>query len=542
LIWALKNGRVFSGFFGVTEDISGARYKPISSLEKKTSSSRRRLSSFTETLSSLSWWSLPAVELTLGQMLLIAGYLVLLIVCITMHAPLVTNPNRAGFLALAQFPLVFLFATKNSILSLLLGPGNGYERLNFVHRWAGRGMFIGGVVHGALWIRNHLAYNIPIIGQQKETSGVASLGLLCVLVLTSLRVVRRYLYQSFFVIHVLGYVAFFVTICYHTPYASPWIFPPLAFYGLDMLLRMFRYRIKDATLVPMGNEMTLIHVHDCHEGWQAGQHVRLRVFFSGRIFESHPLTILNAPATSSCISSQSLTLAARVKGDWTRALNTYAINEQERLQRGGKEKLPGVPVQVMLDGPYGGCSVDLGKYESALLVAGGSGASFTIGLLDDIVARCVKLRRPGGEKTRRIEFVWCIRSYASIQWFAPMLIDLANTVAGTSLDLHISIFVTCLCKPEEVPPIPNTEVSILRPSVGSLLQGLVIPPSDIEKDDSDSALASRLNWVGLGGGVAVCAAGPESLTTETRNAAAKLAITRGMELGGIGLHTELFAI
>lgn len=39
----------------------------------------------------------------------------------------------AGFLAIAQLPVVFLFATKNSILSLLLGPGNGYEKLNYIH-------------------------------------------------------------------------------------------------------------------------------------------------------------------------------------------------------------------------------------------------------------------------------------------------------------------------------------------------------------------------------------------------------------------------
>ena len=68
----------------------------------------------------------------------------------------------------------------------------------------------------------------------------------------------------------------------------------------------------------------------------------------------------------------------------------------------------------MLDGPYGGCSVDLGQYESVLLVAGGSGATFTLGLLDDIVARCVKLGRAHGEKTRRIEFAWCVRSYGTL--------------------------------------------------------------------------------------------------------------------------------
>lgn len=133
-------------------------------------------------------------------MIVIAAYLALLIICITMNAPLMDNPNRAGFLALAQFPIVFLFGTKNSILSLLLGPGHGYEKLNYIHRWSGRGMFIGSAVHGAIWINNHLVYDLPILGQQKETSGVAAFGVLCVLILTSFRPIRRLFYQSFFIV------------------------------------------------------------------------------------------------------------------------------------------------------------------------------------------------------------------------------------------------------------------------------------------------------------------------------------------------------
>jgi hypothetical protein len=101
-------------------------------------------------------------------------------------------------MALAQFPVVFLFATKNSLLSLLLGPGNGYERLNYIHRWSGRGMFLAAVIHGSLWVRNHLEWNMAILGQQKEGSGVAALGLLSVIVLTSLQPVRKYFYQAFF--------------------------------------------------------------------------------------------------------------------------------------------------------------------------------------------------------------------------------------------------------------------------------------------------------------------------------------------------------
>lgn len=70
-------------------------------------------------------------------------------------------------------------------------------------------------------------------------------------------------------------------------------------------------------------------------------------------------------------------------------------------------------MQVMIDGPYGGCSVDLGEHETALLFAGGSGITFTLGILDDIVGRVVRRGRRYGERTRRIEFAWCVRSFGA---------------------------------------------------------------------------------------------------------------------------------
>ncbi|KAJ8081405.1 ferric-chelate reductase Frp1 [Marasmius tenuissimus] len=413
----------------------------------------------------------------------------------------------------------------------------------------------------------------PILGQQKETSGVAALGVLCGLVLLSLRPVRRWGYEVFFVLHVLAYVAFFVTVCYHTIYAPPWIFPPLAFYGFDMLLRLLKYRIKDATLEAVDSQLTLIRIPYCDAGWQAGQHVRLRVFFSGRVFESHSLSIMNAPPSISAMSNSNtaggIILGARVRGDWTKALNSYAESESERTSEKPSTRAIEVPVHVMLDGPYGGCSLDLGSYESILLIAGGSGATFTLGLLDDIIGRCIRLRRRNGEKIRRIEFAWWIRSFGCLEWFKGVLGDVAGLVAKADkedLDLHISVFVTCLCNPDEVPVISNMDVMVRRPEVREVLKGVVSSPPASLKDvasgargDSDSSIvevpdidteangvdvptiiSTKLRWAGLGGGLAVCASGPESLTREASNAVAALSMTRGVELGGVALHTEVY--
>ncbi|KAJ3889050.1 iron reductase [Lentinula edodes] len=613
LVRSIRNGQAFTGFFGIKEDWEGkGNYEAVTLNDSKAKNTARRGLSSTPTMirtiegiisviRSVSLWTLPGLGLNAGQIFVVLVYLIIVLICIIMDSQLVNNSNRAGFLALAQLPVVFLFATKNSIVSLLLGPGHGYEKLNYIHRWSGRCLFLGAVVHGSLWIRNHLQYDIQIIGAQKETSGVAALGVLGGIVLTSFRPVRKLFWNFFWVVHVLGFVAFFITICYHTIYAVPWIFPPLAFYAADMFMRMLRVRIKDAYLTAVDSNMTLIRIQDCDTNWIAGQHVRLRVFFSGRVFESHPLTIMNAPSNVTCLAGPSSTesgrgiiLGARVTGDWTRALNNYADTEGKAIQAQNamwvaeKKKaasndehsslsdqsipLPEVPVQVMLDGPYGGCSLDLGQYETILLIAGGSGATFTIGILDDIVGRCARLGRPNNERTRRIEFVWCLRSYGGINWFSSLIMPIADLVAECpDLDLHVSIYVTCLCNPEAVPPIPNSDVLMLaqRPDTSKILLDLTTPPlkkadcccasssvDDLEIEqvprknltrdpEACAALAeasAKLQWVGLGGGVAVCASGPGSLTREASNAVAKLSLTRGVELGGVGLHTEVFSV
>ena len=109
-----------------------------------------------------------------------------------------SNYDAAGFLSVAQLPIVFLFATKNSIVYVLLGPGVGYEKLNFLHRWSARVMFFAALLHGALWINVLLRRGNPILGQEKETTGIVAFSFLALTVLVSLQPVRVFVYQVFF--------------------------------------------------------------------------------------------------------------------------------------------------------------------------------------------------------------------------------------------------------------------------------------------------------------------------------------------------------
>lgn len=59
---------------------------------------------------------------------------------------------------------------------------------------------------------------------------------------------------------------------------------------------------------------------------------------------------------------------------------------------------------ALVEGPYGGLGYDVVEQENVLLIAGGSGMSFTLGVLDEIVGRRKKSGSGG-----KIEVVWAVR-------------------------------------------------------------------------------------------------------------------------------------
>ncbi|KAJ7076743.1 hypothetical protein B0H15DRAFT_863285 [Mycena belliarum] len=574
-----------------------------------------RVATLWTVLGSMRLWSAPGITLNAGQVLVVAVYAAFALVCIVVQAPLMISPNRAGFLALAQLPPVFLFAAKNSPLTaLLLGPGTDYTKLNYVHRWSARTLTLAALIHGSLWINNHLVFALPILSQQKEGSGVATLACLLVVALSSAGPVRRRLWGVFLMGHYLAFPAFFITLCYHTIYATPWIFPPLAFFGFDLLLRILRFRVVVGRVEGRGEGgagMSLIHVPAAASGWRAGQHVQLRAAFGARAWEAHPLSVACAPPGVGCLRGPDgeplgMLLAARACGDWTRALHDFALTPEPALdldfdddfplekkgaeadveaqvpagdgehgivpeKRGvvavvpGKvfdvEPLPGRMAHLILDGPYGGPTLHAPDYARVLMFAGGSGATFTLGVLDELVGRCTRAEFAGETKTRRVVWCWCVRSFGAINWFAPYLLQIATRAAapGSRIRLSIRIFVTCLCDPDAVPAIPGCTVTEARPQVGHALAELLGAPSpssgkprasvsssasasteELPKDVEDGAACFGDVE---GGGVALFVAGPGSLIREAGNAAARANLSaRGRRAGGVAFCAEAFTV
>jgi len=115
-----------------------------------------------------------------------------------------------------------------------------------------------------------------------------------------------------------------------------------------------------------------------------------------------------------------MTLYAKAAGDWTKRLHAQATNiaafelgediyEREAFLKLEKEgqvdaaEHPGKRVAVVLDGPYGGLKIDVGEYGRVLCLAGGSGITFALG----VVEAAICARSTGVVHT--VDVVWAVR-------------------------------------------------------------------------------------------------------------------------------------
>ncbi|WVR07160.1 hypothetical protein IAU60_004201 [Kwoniella sp. DSM 27419] len=463
--------------------------------------------------------------LSLGQMVLVAGYMTAAVACFTVAAQLTQNANRPGFIALSQLPVIILLSLKSPLPLPIFLPSLSYEHYNFVHRWAGRTLFLSATVHGGLWINQFIRLDEwDQIASDKSKRGMVAYGMMGLVVVTSLKPVRRMCYQLFWLAHVTFFVGFFAAISYHTPYSRPWVYPCAAIYGYDLLVRMLRYRLKDAVLVPVDETMTMIHIPDCDAGWLPTQHVFLRVLKGSGVFESHPFTITNAPGSGLDPGAvpRGIILYAKVSGGWTRKLHGMASDPTVEVGGGGgdsddddgddgddarndKDLLlaeksprvlvdarlaqalrpgpdhPGKRVQVMLDGPYGGLKVDLGSYENVLLVGGGSGITFVLGAIEE----ALRVRSGATTATRgpaRVDVAWVVRDLSTVRALAPTLRYLHVRAQGMSPPLAIAYNLHLSLPPSPLPALPSglprdTTLSPYRPEIAQLVrQALPLAP------------------------------------------------------------------
>ncbi|POW21264.1 hypothetical protein PSHT_02589 [Puccinia striiformis] len=391
----------------------------------------------------------------LGNCVLFTVYLILLLVLATYKNIdgdiSTTNYRRFGFIAVSQFPLMFALSMKNSPLNHITGIG--YERLNFIHRAIGRVIFISAIIHGSLQMNLQMMFMGTIAFQGPTLYGIVSLCTLALLNLMGLRFVRNSLYQVFLVIHICGYVTLIAMLWLHADCARPFLKASIALLVLDNVLKIFKSKVKRATFTAMPGGLTRIEVQGINDGWRAGQHVFLRVLKGRQIFEKvnntltfrdisvpnetdiiysrqHPFTIANAPNSSTPYgSTDHLLLVAKAAGDFTKRVHHLAGQSQnsssEEITLESKPTSPteikeeakgyastgqgsasATSYHVLIDGPYGSFFTDMTRYHTVVLFAGGSGFTYCMAALEDIIGQAAK---SGTSLTKQVHVVWSLR-------------------------------------------------------------------------------------------------------------------------------------
>ena len=403
---------------------------------------------------------------------------------------------RTGYIAATQLPLLVLLAGKRNIIGFLVG--SSYERLNWLHRWTARTLFLTATIHMGFWFRSWARYNY--ITRKLRTDGIAQRGLAawCILLwifLTSFAPVRRWSYEFFVIQHVMTMIGFLVAVFLHLPVQQRvcvWL--PIGFYATDRLVR-FAYVLYtnfaifhpgqqhqnmftcEAKVTAVGSDMSKIVIVNPPFKWRPGQHV----FFSchGIVpLQSHPFTIASIPE-----DGQIELLIKRKAGATKRIFSRAQACQRLPSFKEDLEK-PGDKFIAILDGPYG-CMRPLAQFDSLFLIAGGSGASFTIPLMKAIINGWKKsanrlstsrtfLTRPERVATRYIRFVWVVKSMEEVGWFTSQLHRLASEVAdlrkeshNVNVKVHISIYLTCDTRLEEGLPRKATSSGNARQDAGT---------------------------------------------------------------------------
>lgn len=405
----------------------------------------------------------------MGPVIIMVAYIVLIVVCcfIGLHPSQLLQWEdigyRCGFIAIAQFPLIVLLAGKRNIIGYLTGMG--YERLAWLHRWVARALLFTVLIHMGFWMREWGKYDYIMVKMKTDSitqRGIAAFGVLAWLMLSSLAPVRGISYEFFVIQHVISWIGFLVAVYFHVPDENRvWLWIALGFWAFDRFVRAlymlytnlsFLHRGSSgflackATFEPLDASHTKITIANPPVSWKAGQHIFLACHPLAPL-SSHPFTVSSLPEDGK------MEFIVRAKKGATRRFFRYAEKVYPSLPSSSARHTIGR--SVLLDGPYSEIR-PLRQFDSLLFVAGSTGATFTVPLMRDLIQRCVSdsalrgydMDGPRGVITRHIRFVWAVKKYSTLGWFANQFDQVIKDIesireSGHDISVEIGVYITC---------------------------------------------------------------------------------------------------
>ncbi|KUJ14182.1 uncharacterized protein LY89DRAFT_589799 [Mollisia scopiformis] len=355
---------------------------------------------------------------SIGHAVLVLAFLAINVVLTVTNmtwSSLMPISKRLGWMTLINTAFIVFLALKNTPLAFL--TAYSYERLNLLHQVGGYTTIIFAMLHMITVVLGVEKMHRPaMLLEITQINGITALSALFVLLIFAL-LIRRVRYEVFYISHILMFMLFIINVALHQPKVkNKAVYITIvagAMWSSDRILRGLRilwYAYDNGAIVtPLPHGGTRVVLKRSPSRSVPGTHCFLWVPRI-RAVETHPFTIVSK-------TPYSLELVISAYDGFTNDLLNYAVQH------------PGSTLRASFDGPYGSLP-DFSKVaDKIILIAGGSGASFTFGVALDTIR---KLNRNSGTT---IEFIWTVREQETISWFAKELAEL-QTSHRVNIILH----------------------------------------------------------------------------------------------------------
>ncbi|KAH7038331.1 ferric-chelate reductase [Microdochium trichocladiopsis] len=399
----------------------------------------------------LQWLSPPPM----GRILLLLAYWAVIIYMMTADAIFkdVLFWERIGYrnawTSVMQVPLLYMLALKTNLVGLI--SGTSYERLNWLHRWVARTLFVTATVHG--WHFYQQWVIADIVEWQLESMpmvvyGIGAWAILLWFFVTSLKPFRSMAYEVFVIQHIIGAVLFLWLLYVHLPQNAQYnVWFAVALLCLDRLVRGCMLVWQNTKLNPVrsrcsggqrwghqvqlavvGDATTVVTIKDVHFKWRPGQHLWLWLPRIGLV-DIHPYTIAcphRMPKTCICNSIQ---LVIRSHSGFSKKLHRHARKMADSGERG--------TLTAFVIGPFGN-PPRWDVYETLVLISASTGASFTLPILENVLRAA---ESQGTACTKRVDFLLAARQGEELGFYIERLreaVDQARVV-GIELNVHVAV-------------------------------------------------------------------------------------------------------
>ncbi|BGP41407.1 ferric-chelate reductase Frp1 [Rhodotorula kratochvilovae] len=368
--------------------------------------------------------------------------------------------HHCARLCYAHIPLLVAFASKDlGIMRWITGCSP--STLTSIHRWMGRIVFFLACYH----VFGRIYVNVPTIdpslhGMSYQGWGelqIAGLILWTIMVVGALRPIRRTLYKSFIFTHIGAFVLSIICLSLHIPRVAAYLVAGVILYMADRLARfasiaywnLFRQvapgQGPSVRVEVLSKEAVKVHISTATP-WKPGSHI----YFHAPLLEAggHPFSVASTYLPVSHLDSDatprssSMTLVIRVHDGLTHKLYDHVLKNRGDLHysAGDAKSFSQHLWPAFTEGPYGH-NLLLHHYESVILVAGGTGVTFALPYLLDLVRRA-RNKHLGGSKplvTTRVTFIWTVRHAADVEWIGTELREALFYAPPGFLDLQVHL-------------------------------------------------------------------------------------------------------